>query len=230
MSDDSAGLTASNRTGIEPFVVLGSQSAGRLAVLGALLPAQRIRVMPPENGEEPGFEGLADIAAIEARIALIARLKHVDVARQVARLSVEERSVCGGILTADTVIVGTRSDGQSVVCGKPPATPGLAEAVVRDWFVNLYAGRWHVAKTALCFSMPGANPIEQLVTTRVLFHPESAELVDWYLSTGEPFGKAGGYAIQGGGSLFVQGIDGSVSNVAGLPLWETRNLLRSILP
>ena len=56
------------------------------------------------------------------------------------------------------------------------------------------------------------------MTTIVTFVPLHAGAIDWYLGTGEPFDKAGAYAIQGAGGVFVEAIRGSVSNVVGLPL------------
>ena len=62
--------------------------------------------------------------------------------------------------------------------------------------------------------------------SEVTFAADGGPFLDWYLSTGEPRGKAGGYALQGAGGLFVERVDGSPSNVVGLPLRETWELLR----
>lgn len=64
-----------------------------------------------------------------------------------------------------------------------------------------------------------------VVTTLVTFTTVSAELLEWYLATGEPFDKAGAYALQGAGDVLVDHIQGSVSNVIGLPLAPTLRLL-----
>ena len=58
----------------------------------------------------------------------------------------------------------------------------------------------------------------EAVTTIVTFVALTDSAVDWYLSTGEPFDKAGAYAVQGAGGVFVDAVRGSVSNVVGLPL------------
>jgi len=68
--------------------------------------------------------------------------------------------------------------------------------------------------------------LDAVVSTKVRFAPLSAAAVDWYVATGEPLDKAGAYAIQGAGGAFVLGVEGSVSNVVGLPLAETAALLR----
>ena len=54
--------------------------------------------------------------------------------------------------------------------------------------------------------------------------------IEWYLDTGEPIGKAGGYAIQGAGSVFVTQVEGSLSNVIGLPLEDTVALFEQLCP
>ena len=54
--------------------------------------------------------------------------------------------------------------------------------------------------------------------TDVTFRADAKKWLDWYLDTDEPLGKAGGYALQGAGSLFVEQVTGSISNVVGLPL------------
>lgn len=210
------------------YVILGSQSPARYALLQALVPANAIRVVPPRDPEEMEFEGLHDLESIERRVALIAQHKHEDVVGQFEAWPPAEQKQCRAILTADTVIIGTDKTGEHVVCGKPPGDREQAERIVRDWFTNLYAGQVHFAKTALCVSLPRGDLLQMVVTTRVQFHPDSPTLVDWYLATGEPFGKAGGYAIQGAGSLFVQAIEGSASNIGGLPLWELRSLLETL--
>ena len=64
-----------------------------------------------------------------------------------------------------------------------------------------------------------------VVTTVVEFVALDDAAIDGYVATGEPFDKAGGYAIQGAGGAFVKRIDGSVSNVIGLPMEETLELL-----
>lgn len=64
--------------------------------------------------------------------------------------------------------------------------------------------------------------------TTVTMTPMTDAEIDWYVATGEPEGKAGAFAIQGVGGAFIERIDGSVSNVVGLPLACTRRLLRSV--
>ena len=62
------------------------------------------------------------------------------------------------------------------------------------------------------------NVITDVIYTKVKFKKMSPEFLDWYVSTGEPLGKAGGYSIQGQGLILVESIEGSYNNVVGLPI------------
>jgi len=125
------------------------------------------------------------------------------------------RGAGGLLLTADTTVI---AKGQSL--GKPRDR----EAARR--MLEALSGAWHEVTTAVCVSR-GDDLAEQMVTTRVEFAPLSESLVDAYLATDEPWDKAGAYAIQGLAGGFVRRIEGSVTNVIGLPLVETRELLEA---
>jgi septum formation protein len=119
------------------------------------------------------------------------------------------------ILAADTV----------VVCGRrilPKAeTP---EEVARC--LRLLSGRRHQVMTALALIAPNAKPRTRVVTTRVAFKVLTPQEIADYVASREGEGKAGGYAIQGRAEAFVKFINGSYSNVVGLPLYETVGLLQ----
>jgi septum formation protein len=68
------------------------------------------------------------------------------------------------------------------------------------------------------------------VTTSVRFVALTDDAIEWYLATGEPFDKAGAYAVQGAGAVFVDRVEGNVSNVIGLPLPTVVELLRRLGP
>ena len=96
----------------------------------------------------------------------------------------------------------------------------------------LLSGRTHRVHTGVTVGRDSS--LETIaVSTAVTFVTFDAATIDWYVGTGEPMDKAGGYAMQGAGGALVERIDGSVSNVIGLPLAETLEListLRSRLP
>jgi septum formation protein len=84
--------------------------------------------------------------------------------------------------------------------------------------LRLLAGREHEVLTGIALEEPGRGRVADVVETRVRMAPLTEEEIAWYVGTGEPMDKAGAYAIQGIGSLFVEGVDGSPSNVVGLPV------------
>lgn len=87
------------------------------------------------------------------------------------------------------------------------------------------SGREHSVLSAVALVGAGREAV-RLVTTAVRFRPLSDADIDAYIATGEPFGKAGAYAVQGLGGTFVSHIAGSYSGVVGLPVYETAALLR----
>jgi septum formation protein len=74
----------------------------------------------------------------------------------------------------------------------------------------------------------GAREAAATATTTVRFVPLTEEDVAWYVGTGEPLDKAGAYAIQGAGGVFVASVEGSASNVVGLPLHLVPRLLAGV--
>ena len=87
------------------------------------------------------------------------------------------------------------------------------------------SGRSHSVLTGICLHLPGGNCDSEVVETRVEFVQLNREQCDAYLATDEPWDKAGGYGIQGLAGAFVSSIEGSYSNVVGLPLAQTWRLL-----
>ena len=202
-------------------VVLGSRSPRRSELLGSLVGPDALRVIVPRDEQEHGFEGVDTLVEFGRRLLEIAGSKHFDVCEQLA--SAELTPV---VVAADTVIIGFGADDQPTALEKPPAAEPDHTATVRRWFEEFYAERKHLAKTAVVVGIPGDVSRKVVVTTEVWFRADAADWVDWYVASGEPQGKAGGYAIQGAGSLFVERVVGSLSNVVGLPLAETADLLR----
>lgn len=145
-------------------------------------------------------------------------------ARRVAQLkaqAVAARAPGRVILGADTVVVIDHE-----VLGKP------ADADDARRMLRRLAGREHVVMTAVSLLNPAAREgaskrLETRVArTTVEFAPLSAAEIDWYIASGEPMDKAGAYAVQGLGSRFVTRLDGSYSNVVGLPVAVVYDLCR----
>ncbi|MEZ5340431.1 MAG: Maf family protein [Acidimicrobiales bacterium] len=118
------------------------------------------------------------------------------------------------VIGADTIVV---CDGE--ILGKP-VDDADASAMLRR-----LSGRAHTASTGVAVVGIDGTVCAEVATTRVVMHEISEADIAWYLSTGEPFDKAGSYALQGHGGLFVASIEGSMHNVVGLPLDVTRRLL-----
>lgn len=193
--------------------VLASRSPRRRELLGLLVSPSAIEILPPRSHHEAGFGGLSDLDTIRGRLQEIAAGKAEDVIGQLGT-----RSEGCVVIAADTTIIATHPEtGLPQVLEQPPESGDWPD-VVREWFRQYYAGRWHTAATALDVRMGTTAPLTRVVETRVEFRPDVEDWLDWYLRTGESRGKAGGYAIQGAGSMFVSRVEGSLSNVIGLPL------------
>jgi nucleoside triphosphate pyrophosphatase len=118
------------------------------------------------------------------------------------------------VLAADTTVaIGER------ILGKP------MDAIEAEMMLTALSGREHAVLTAVALggALGGCT-----VETRVHFRALSHEEIAWYVATGEPLDKAGAYAIQGAGGAWVTRIEGSASNVIGLPLVETLDLLKGV--
>jgi septum formation protein len=120
------------------------------------------------------------------------------------------------VLAADTTVV----QGHEII-GKPKDTEDAAR------MLRALAGQRHEVITAICLRR-GGRVVHDIASTSVWFAPLSEAEIAGYVASGEPMDKAGAYGIQGLASKFVERIDGSYSNVVGLPVALTYRLLRSI--
>jgi septum formation protein len=187
-------------------LVLASGSPRRLQLL-AQIGVEADRLLPVAVDETPKKKELPrNLAKRLARLkaeAAIAALRRDD-----------EELNAALILTADTVVgLGRRC---------LPKAELIDEAAA---CLRLLSGRTHRVYTSLCMVTAKRQIRQRLVETRVRFKRLSHEDIDSYLASGEWRGKAGGYAIQGLAGAFVVKLNGSYTNVVGLPLYETMGLL-----
>ena len=181
---------------MEPRLVLASASPRRARILRDLGVGFRVVVSHEDESLVPGEDG-------PAAVERLARAKALAVARQ-ERLPV---------LAADTEVL---CDGH--ILGKP-SDERDAVAMLRR-----LAGRAHEVVTGVCV-VRGEIARSGVERSVVRLAPMTEEELRWYAATGEPLDKAGGYHIDGRGALFIETVDGSPSNVAGLPV---RLLLRLV--
>ncbi len=171
--------------------VLASSSPRRINILRKLgIP---FRVFPPRYEIEINASSPSEKACLTA----------LEKARSIAGLFHEEI-----IIAADTVVV-VNDD----VLGKPKDVNEARK------FLKLLSGRNHTVITGLALiDSRNMKEVVDYSETRVWFRSLRDEEIEWYLRSGEPFDKAGGYAIQGLGAFFVERIDGDFWNVVGFPL------------
>jgi len=147
----------------------------------------------------------------------------------VARLSREKAARVVERIGGDAVVIAADTtvdvDGQIL---EKPTDDADARRMLR-----LLSGRAHLVHTGVTVVGPGGDGAGEdrrrtiVVETAVTVVEVGDTEIDWYLSTGEHVGKAGAYGIQGAAGTFVERIDGSVTNVIGLPLAEAVAMLRS---
>jgi nucleoside triphosphate pyrophosphatase len=185
-------------------LILASASPRRRALLAACSIA--FQVIPSTIDEQP----LPDEPA-EAYVRRLALAKAAAVARH------HPDAV---VLGADTTVTI-----DALLLGKPQT---LEEA--RQMLRRL-SGRQHEVLTGVAVvserlaGSAGGRGVHEVVTSRVLMRPFTAATIEWYLATGEPQDKAGAYAVQELGAALVERVQGSYTNVVGLPLTETLALL-----
>ena len=121
------------------------------------------------------------------------------------------------VIAADTV----------VACGRRILPKAEDEETARRC-LELLSGRRHRVLGGVVVTAPGGRKAARLVGTIVTFQRLPEERIRAYLDSGEWLGKAGGYAVQGRAAAFVRALNGSYSNVVGLPLFETAQLLRGL--
>ena len=181
-------------------LVLASASPRRLALL-AQIGVTPGAVIAPEIDETPHK------AEPPRKLAL--RLAHAKLAAVPAEGAY--------VLAADTV----------VACGSRVLPKAENEAQARAC-LELLSGRRHMVFTAVVLRAPDGRIAERLGESAVIFARLGHDQLRAYLDSSEWHGKAGGYAIQGAAAAHIRSLSGSYSNVVGLPLFETAQLLRGL--
>lgn len=179
-----------------PTLVLASASPRRAELLRAAGLHFTVRVANVDETQWPA----------EAPDAYVARLSHT----KAVAVAQPGEIVLG---TDTTVVIGEE------IAGKPV---DIADA---QRMLRLLSGHWHEVLTGVSL-MRNDEIKTEVAVTRVKFAVLSADEIAWYAASGEPDDKAGAYAIQGLAARFIERIEGSYSNVVGLPIETVYRMLR----
>ncbi|WP_295494919.1 nucleoside triphosphate pyrophosphatase [Sphingorhabdus sp. EL138] len=185
---------------MNPILILASSSPRRRDLL-ARLGVAPARIASPDINETPRKGEVPRVYALR-----MAEEKAVAVARDAGEI----------VVAGDTTVaVGRRILSQA------------ADADMQRGFLNLLSGRRHHVLSAVAVIDGNGRMRSRICDSIVRFKRLSADEIESYIDSGEGLGKAGGYAIQGRAEALIDWMAGSHSGVIGLPLYETRALLRA---
>jgi septum formation protein len=187
------------KTDTDPRLILASKSPRRRYLLKQ---AGLAFTVIPGNFDE----STVPLSSPPEHVRKLAEAKATDIARQYPN---------SWVIGADTLVsIGDR------ILGKP-----VSNSDARDMLQRL-SDRIHQVYTGYCICRWSENRLySDTVKTDVRFKALTADEIDWYIQTREPFDKAGAYAIQGLGTFLVKSINGSYTNVVGLPICEVIEFL-----
>ena len=203
-----------NQSAMFPYIYLASQSPRRQELLKQI--GVKYEMLAPEPGEDT--ESLEASHPNEKARDYVAR---VTLAKSVIALNrhIERALPWAPILCADTTVSLPGHIGGEIL-GKP------FDVVDADRILKLLSGKTHQVLTAIALRIsPDSEPVSVVQISEVAFTQLSEDQITKYIASGEAFGKAGAYGIQGLASAFIESITGSYSGIMGLPLAETSQLL-----
>lgn len=183
------------------MLILASQSPRRKELLGHLNIPFTVRVADIDEAMDPALPPQQEVARVSHAKALAVPRAPEDI-----------------VIAADTIVVL-----EDAVLGKP-GSPEEAKNML-----SRLSGRSHQVMTGVTV-LQGDRSLTHTEITDVHFRPLTDAEIDRYVQTGEPMDKAGAYGIQGGASLFVEGIHGDYYNVMGLPVCRLWQLLQRLAP
>ena len=196
------------------FIYLASQSPRRQELLKQI--GVRFEMLAPDPSEDS--ESIEIPLPNEKARAYVER---VTIAKSMAALARWQKQSLpwAPILCADTT-VSLPNNPAGEILGKPRNAADAAR------ILTMLSGQSHEVLTAIALTIgPTEKPICLVQVSRVTFTNLSADQINTYIASGEPFGKAGAYGIQGLGGTLIPSIRGSYSGIMGLPLFETTQLL-----
>ena len=186
--------------GLNPILILASSSPRRRDLL-ARLGVEPARIAAPDIDETPRKREVPRVYALR-----MAEEKAVAVPRDAGEI----------VVAGDTTVAVGRK-----------ILPQAADADMQRGFLNLLSGRRHHVLSAVAVIDGNGRMRSRMCDSIVRFKRLSVDEIESYIQCGEGLGKAGGYAIQGRAEALIDWMAGSHSGVIGLPLYETRALLRA---
>ena len=196
------------------FIYLASQSPRRQELLKQM--GIRYEMLAPSPGEDS--ESIETPLLHEKARSYVER---VTLAKSSTALVRWQKSglAWAPILCADTT-VSLPGNSEGEILGKPTDETDATR------ILNILSGNTHEVLTAIALTIdPSHKPLCLVQVSKVHFAKLSPEQIAAYIASGEPFGKAGAYGIQGLGGAFIPSIEGSYSGIMGLPIFETAQLL-----
>jgi septum formation protein len=194
------------------FIYLASQSPRRRQLLDQL-GVRHVGLLPATGAESHAAEALEAVLPGELPADYVQRITLLKLKAARARLKARALPEAPILCADTTVALGRR------ILGKP------ADAAQAHEMLAALSGRSHRVLTAIALSS-GRRTLAAMSVSHVRFATLSPAVIAAYVASGEPFGKAGAYAIQSQLAGWIAHIDGSYSAIMGLPLFETAQLLR----
>jgi septum formation protein len=192
------------------FIYLASQSPRRRQLLDQLGVRHELLLASPDEDAE----ALEDHVPGETPAVYCERVTQLKLGAAIARMRARGLPPAPVLCADTTVALGRR------IFGKPVDADDAARTLER------LSGRTHRVMTAVALSSPSGRTRNALLSvSSVRFAPLPAAVIARYVAGGEPFGKAGAYAIQSAIAGWIERIGGSYSGIMGLPLYETTQLL-----
>jgi septum formation protein len=199
------------------FIYLASQSPRRAELLAQLGVNHRLLLADIDEDAE-GLEGIHGLEAPATYVQRVTKLKLNAAVARAKRRGLWTKQEAQLILCADTTVAMGRT-----ICGKPEDAKAAAQ------MLQALSDKTHRVLTSVGVAWRVGTQVKTgfaLSESRVTFASLSKADITAYIATGEPFGKAGSYGVQGKAAAFISNITGSYSGIMGLPLHETALLLK----
>jgi septum formation protein len=204
-------LTTENKALMKDFVYLASQSPRRRQLLEQMGVRYELLLAKPDEDTEL----LERVMPGEAPLTYVKRVTQLKLEAAVLRMQTRQLPLAP-VLCADTTVALGRN-----ILGKPENEQDALR------ILKTLSGQTHRVLTAVAVAS-GRRRLLSVSVSKVSFAPMKLSEIKAYVATGEPFGKAGAYGIQGLAACHISAIQGSYTGIMGLPIFETAELLKQL--